>query len=94
MNRPCGGIRGLAVDYWARPGLDRHQTLLLYPTLDESVSPDHPVRLLDEILRGLDWSDWTREYDGHHGQPPPKKPASPEPNNQKTDRLGLEAGVA
>ena len=58
------------MDYWARPGLDRHQTLLLYPTLDESVSPDHPVRLLDEILRGLDWSDWTREYDGHHGQPP------------------------
>lgn len=44
------------MDYWAKPGLDRHQTLLLYPTLDDSISQDHPVRLLDEILRGLDWS--------------------------------------
>ena len=31
------------MDYWAKPGLDRHQTLLLYPTLDESVSQDHTV---------------------------------------------------
>jgi transposase len=58
------------MDYWAKPGLDRHQTLLLYPTLDDSISQDHPVRLLDEILRGLDWSAWTQEYNGHCGQPP------------------------
>ena len=58
------------MDYWAKPGLDRHQTLLLYPTLDDSISQDHPVRLLDEILRGLDWSTWTHEYNGHCGQPP------------------------
>jgi transposase len=44
--------------------------MLFYPTLDQSVSDDHPVRLLDEILRVLDWSAWEQEYDGRHGQPP------------------------
>jgi transposase len=58
------------MDYWAKPGLDRMQALLFYPTLDESISDDHPVRLLDEILRGLDWSSWEAEYDGTRGQPP------------------------
>jgi transposase len=58
------------MDYWAKPGLDRLQALLFYPTLDESVSQDHPVRALDQILRTLDWSTWTQEYNGHVGQPP------------------------
>jgi transposase len=58
------------MDYWAKPGMDRLQTLLFYPTLDESVSQDHPVRALEQILRGLDWSAWTLEYNGHVGQPP------------------------
>ena len=58
------------MEYWAKPGLDRLQTLLLYPTLDESVSEYHPVRQLEEILRALDWSGWTQEYNGRVGQPP------------------------
>jgi transposase len=58
------------MDYWAKPGLDRQQAMLFYPTLDQSISEDHPVRLLDEILRALDWSAWEQQYDGHHGQPP------------------------
>jgi transposase len=58
------------MDYWAKPGVGRHQTLLMYPTLDESVSDDHPVRLLDEILRARDWSAWECAYDGRRGQPP------------------------
>jgi transposase len=58
------------MDYWAKPGLDRHQALLFCPTLDESISQDHPVRLLDEILHAQDWSAWTQEYHGHLGQPP------------------------
>jgi len=58
------------MDYWAKPGLDRQQAVLFYPTLDQSISNDHPVRLLDEILRALDWSTWEQEYDGHRGQPP------------------------
>jgi len=58
------------MDYWAKPALDRHQALLFYPTLDESVSDNHPVRSLDEILRALDWSAWEQEYNGRVGQPP------------------------
>jgi len=58
------------MNYWAKPGLDRQQAMLFYPTLDQSISDDHPVRHLDEILRGLDWSAWEQEYDGRHGQPP------------------------
>jgi len=58
------------MDYWAKPGLDRLQALLFYPTLDESISQAHPVRALEQILRGLDWSAWTQEYNGRVGQPP------------------------
>jgi transposase len=58
------------MDYWAKPVLDREQTLLFYPTLDSTISDDHPVRQLEEILRGLDWSAWEAEYDGTRGQPP------------------------
>ena len=58
------------MDYWAKPGLDRHQTLLFCPTLDDCISDNHPVRHLDEILRARDWSAWKQHYDGRHGQPP------------------------
>jgi transposase len=58
------------MEYWAKPGLDRQQTLLLYPTLDGSVDEHHPVRQLEEILRALDWSAWTQTFNGHVGQPP------------------------
>jgi transposase len=58
------------MDYWAKPALDRHQMVLFSPTLDDSVGSDHPVRLLDEMLNGLDWTAWMVEYDGRKGQPP------------------------
>jgi len=58
------------MEYWAKPPLDRHQVPLFSPTLDDCIPEFHPVRLLDEILRGLDWSAWTKEYDGRRGQPP------------------------
>ena len=58
------------MDYWAKPGLDRLQAMLFYPTLDQCISDQHAVRHLDEILRGQDWSAWEQEYDGRHGQPP------------------------
>ena len=58
------------MDYWAKPGLDRSQAVLFYPTLDDSIREDHPVRLLDEILRAQDWSSWEAEYHGARGQPP------------------------
>ncbi len=58
------------MDYWAKPKLDRNQVPLFYPTLDDCIPELHPVRLLYEILCGLDWSAWTQAYDGRHGQPP------------------------
>ena len=58
------------MDYWAKPGLDRLQAMLFYPTLDQCISDQHAVRHLDEILRGQDWSAWEQEYHGRHGQPP------------------------
>ena len=58
------------MDYWAKAPLRRDQIVLFAPTLDASISNDHPVRLLDELLRGQDWSAWMAEYDGTKGQPP------------------------
>ena len=58
------------MEYWAKAPLQRHQIQLFYPTLDDSISEDHPVRLLDELLHGQDWSAWEAEYDGTRGQPP------------------------
>jgi len=57
------------MDYWANAPLRRDQILLFCPTLDDSISHDHPVRLLDEILRAQDWSTWEAEYDGTRGRP-------------------------
>jgi len=56
--------------YWAKPKISRTQVFLFSPTLDESISEDHPVRLYWEILNGLDWSDWEARYNGQRGQPP------------------------
>jgi transposase len=58
------------MEYWDRAPLRREQILLFPATLDESISEDHPVRLLDELLRAQDWSAWEREYDGTRGRPP------------------------
>jgi transposase len=63
-------IQGSIMDYWAKPGLSRRQTLLFHPTLDDCIDNNHPVRHLHEILQAQDWSAWTQHYDGRHGQPP------------------------
>ena len=55
---------------WAKSPELRDQ-LVLYPTrLDEAIGPDHRVRLLDEILRRLDWCKWEAGYHLRLGQPP------------------------
>jgi hypothetical protein len=43
---------------WAAATLDRDQIALFSPTLDSMIPADHPVRLVDEILSTLDWSQW------------------------------------
>lgn len=59
-----------SVDYWAAAPMQRQQMALFAPTLDESIAADDPVRLVDEVLAGLDRSAWEAEYDGTRGQPP------------------------
>jgi transposase len=57
---------------WATPRMDRKQILLFHPNLEQMIPPDHPVRLLDEILRSprVDWRPWEAHYCGYVGQPP------------------------
>jgi transposase len=60
--------------YWAEAPLPRDQLLLIPRTLGDCVPQDHPVRLFEEILSGLDWSAWERWYCQVAGQPaiPPR----------------------
>lgn len=58
---------------WAQPKMDRNQIVLFCPTLDETLTDDHPVRLFDMILWArdvIDWQPWEAEYGGPVGQPP------------------------
>lgn len=50
--------------------MQRHQATLFRPSVDDAIAPDDPVRLVDEVLTGLDWSAWEAKYDGNRGQPP------------------------
>jgi len=57
-------------DYWADAPLDRHATRVFSPTLDAMIGDDDPVRLVDEVLAGVDWSEWEAHYERKRGQPP------------------------
>lgn len=56
--------------YWQEAPQPREQLVLFAETLEERIPEGHPVRLLDEILSYIDWTDWEAEYNGHVGQPP------------------------
>jgi transposase len=56
--------------HWARAPIERNQIVLFSPTLEDVVSEDHPVRLLDEILRKQEWSDWVTPCTDPRGRPP------------------------
>lgn len=58
------------VEYWAEAPMNRQQATLFAPTLDAMIGDDDPVRLFDEVLGGIDWTEWEAEYDGSRGQPP------------------------
>ncbi len=58
------------MEYWAKAPIDRDQVVLFAPTLDSCIPQDHPIRLFDEILSGIDWSGWEGHYFGCVGQPP------------------------
>lgn len=56
---------------WAEGPADRYQRVLLGPSLDEQIAPGDPVRLLDAILRAIEWTEWEKEYShGGRGRPP------------------------
>ena len=50
--------------------MPRDQLVLIPTALEEVIPHDHPVRLVDEILDQLDWTQWEASYHGAHGQPP------------------------
>lgn len=50
--------------------MPREQMVLFSRTLDEAIPADHPVRLLDEILRSFDWSAWVLPAGDVRGRPP------------------------
>lgn len=62
--------RQAKANYWQDAPTPREQIVLFTTSLEERIPPDHPVRLLDEILDRLDWNEWEAVYDGKHGQPP------------------------
>ena len=50
------------MSYFAQPVLGRNQLVLIPTTLDDAVPDGHDVRILDELLRTQDWSQWEAEY--------------------------------
>ena len=74
------------MEYWAKAPLQRDQTLLFYPTLDDSISDDHPVRLLDEILQG-----WIGRR-GRRSTTARGTTADPAVGHGRRDPLRLDAG--
>jgi transposase len=58
------------MSHWAMAPINRCQITLFAPTLDDSLVNEHPVRLFDEVLRGIDFADWESMYVRVAGQPP------------------------
>jgi transposase len=55
---------------WAQPLRSRDQIVLFAPTLEDAITGDHPVRLFDEVIGRLDFTDWELRYCLFDGQPP------------------------
>jgi transposase len=54
---------------WSLAPQQRDQMVLFAERLDDALPPEHPVRLLDDILSHLDWRKWEARYDKRLGQP-------------------------
>lgn len=59
---------------WATPPRDRQQPILMGPSLDELIALDDPIRLIDEILSRLDWTEWECFYSSSTVGRPPVEP--------------------
>ena len=56
--------------YWQDAPMPRAQLVLVPKALEDLIPEDHPVRLIDEILDSLDWTEYESAYHGRRGQPP------------------------
>jgi transposase len=74
--------------HWAPAPMDRMQTTLFAPTLNDSLTSDHPVRFFDEVISGIDFSDWESMYVRVAGQP-----AIPPQAMAKGILYGLSLGI-
>jgi hypothetical protein len=64
------GKEATSMSRWNQAPLPRDQILLFRETLGGRIPENHSVRLLAEILDGLDWSPWEQSYVLVAGQPP------------------------
>ena len=56
----CGSpITGIVCDRLDAP-IQRDRTALFAPTLGATIANDDPMRLVDEALVGMDWSEWVQ----------------------------------
>lgn len=56
--------------YWQDAPMPREQLVLIPTHLEDMIPEDHPVRLLDELLNLMDWTEYESVYHGGRGQPP------------------------
>ena len=56
--------------YWQEAPTPRNQLVLIPSALESLIPADHPVRLVDEILDQMDWTQWEAAYHGSFGKPP------------------------
>jgi transposase len=54
---------------WSHAPQQREQMVLFSERLEDVVTPDHPVRLVDDILSRVSWTKWEATYHGRLGQP-------------------------
>ena len=55
---------------WTKTPAPRDQFLIISSSLDDMVAQDHPIRVMNEIFDGLDWTGWEAGYHDRRGQPP------------------------
>ena len=56
--------------YWQDAPMPRSQMVLIPTALEAVIPDDHPVRIVDEILDQMDWTEWESAYHGSFGKPP------------------------
>jgi transposase len=56
--------------YWKLDLLDPERPFFFAWNLHQLIPPDHPVRLIDELLGSCDWGSWEAGYSANLGQPP------------------------